>query len=44
MGRSFEKTSVKLIGSQEKDEQKCYNVTMNNPKVKAWLGLVRLEA
>src|SRR5215472_9610513 len=37
MGRSFEKTSGKLLGSQEKQEQKWYIVTMNNPKVKLWL-------
>lgn len=37
MGRSFEKTSVQLLGSQEKAEQKWYIVTMNNPTVKLWL-------
>ena len=37
MGRSFEKTSGKLLGSQEKQEQEWYTVTMNNPTVKLWL-------
>ena len=37
MGRSFEKMSGKLLGSQEKEEQEWYTVTMNNPKVKLWL-------
>src|SRR5215467_4360893 len=37
MGRSCEKTSGKLLGSPEQEEQQWYTVTMNNPQVKLWL-------